>query len=337
MARVFTDGAEFGDNVFFSNPVLLTAATDQVRSGAYSYKFAATSTPSSSGIPGSPLAELYYRQGVRVAGFHDSQRIIRWFKGTTELGNLRLNTITGLVQAYTSTGTLVATGTHPISANNWYLIEVHVKIGDSPDGIIQVKIDGVLDIDFSGDTKPGTDADVNGFGWVPGPSHIMWIDDLALNDVAGGVDDSWCGDGRIIRLSANGNGDASDFDGSDGNQVDNYLLVDEIISDGDTTYVQSSTLDERDLYNLSASGLVATQDEILRVYGEVRARDTGSAGNLIAMVVKTGGTEYASADVALPSAYGRVVGAAWKLNPNTAAAWTPTELDALQSGPKVRS
>jgi hypothetical protein len=132
-----------------------------------------------------------------------------------------------------------------------------------------------------------------------------------------------------------GNGDASQLTGSDGNSTDNYALVDEVPSNNDTDYVEGSVVNERDLYQLSNVSLpVGTT--VRRVLVESRSKDTVAEGGLIALEVKTGGTEYVSADMALASSYAPVR-AEWILNPNTGVAWTQADLDALQVGPRTRS
>ena len=342
MARVFTEGAEFNDTIFWSViNYSLVVITSPVRSGTYAYKGASGGgggqNAAGTKVLDVALSEFYLKFAWNMSNITSVFRFPNWYKGSTELGSVRLNASTGKIEIYTGTATLVATGTTPLNPDQYYVIEIHVKIADAG-GTIDVKVDGISNASFSGDTKPGADTNVDKLYWSGAVSGGIWyLDDLALNDVSGGVDDSWCGGGKVILLQPNGNGDANDFDGSDGNQVDNYLLVDELPHNSDTDYIESTTLDERDLYALENTGLVAGSTDIKRVWGEARAKDTGASGQLIAFVVKTGGTEYASADVALPGSYSRVIGADWLVNPNTSAAWTPSELDAAQSGPKVRS
>lgn len=57
-------------------------------------------------------------------------------------------------------------------------------------------------------------------------------------------------DQRFLRLSANGNGVSSQWDGSDADSTDNYLLVDEVLPDDDTTYVESVDSLDLDSYTM---------------------------------------------------------------------------------------
>jgi hypothetical protein len=331
MARVWTDGAEMGDLAFWDiSTGALTAATDQKRSGAYSYKLAGNQIQQKNLVA---VSEAYFRFAARLGGLN-SVAFFVWRKGATTLGSLRINSANAHFELYTSTGTLVATGTLNVQTNTWYLIELHIKIDNS--GALELKVDGIADASFSGDTQPGADTTIdNVYIFTVGTGQTIWFDDLALNDTTGGADNSWCGDGRVIRLTPSASGDASEWTGSDGNQVDNYALVDEAPPNA-ADYVEDSTLDHRDLYALTDSGL--TSETILRVWAEARAADTVADGGEIALVLKTESTEYDGADVALLTTYTKqVLGTTHTVNPNTSAAWTPAQLDALQAGPKTRS
>lgn len=330
MARVFTDGAELGDLLFWETPGSISVVTSQKRSGSYAYYVSGTSQSGTKNLP-SALSEFYYRLPVRIDNIA-AGRLIEWRSSTTVLGSLKVSAL-GKLELYVGTAASPsATGTTALQNDTWYMIEVHVKIADSG-GILEVKVDGdAVEASFSGDTKPGTATTVDNIEHYG--SGAVWYDDLALNDTSGGVDDSWPGDGHVAWLPPNANGDASEWTGSDGNQVDNYALVDEIPA-VTSDYVEDSTLDHRDLYNLAACGL--TNVDILRVWAEARAIDTVAEGGEVALVIKTESTEYDGPDVALLTSYTRqVLGTVHTTNPNTAAAWTTAQLDALQVGPKTR-
>jgi hypothetical protein len=326
MARVFTEGFEIGDTLFWN------ASADgggiistNPRSGTY-----ATETNSATGATKTftGLSELYLRFGWRATSTDNTSYRFRFRNSTTSLVQIRVTG--GGLAAYVGT-TLVATGgITTLQANTWYLFEFHIKIADSG-GRIEAKIDGILDIDYTGDTKPGTATTVDNIYLVD--SSTGAVDDLAMNDTTGATDNSWCGDGRVIALTPNANGDSSQFVGSDGNSTDNYLLVDETPSDGDTTYVATSGVGYVDMYNLSDTGL--TSKTILRVWPEARAREAVAASGTFQLGVKTGGTEYWSSTQTLLTSYARFLGTVHTTNPQTGVAWTIADLDAIQAGVKV--
>jgi len=327
--RVFTDGAEFQDFLFWTSYAGLTVTTtaSYIRSGNAAYRFTSGSQVAYKTLQTS-LSEFYFRIGIRpeAAG---ASRFPAWFAGATEIGSIRSNASTYLLETYFGT-TLVATGSIPMSINNYYLIDGYVKIADSPDGVFQMKIDGILDIDFSGDTKPDTNTTINRLGLTTGAAFAF--DDFALNSTLGGIDDSWIGDGKIKILTPNAAGDVTGLIPSAGN---NYECVDDFPNDGDTTYVGDTVVDEYDLYNLTPCGLANV--DILRVWAEARARDVNAVGGLCKLGVKTEATEYWSAgDLNLLTSYIPIVGTHHIVNPNTSLAWTVEQLDALQAGFKVR-
>ena len=328
MARIFTEGFEFKDTLFWDAGSSVTINTSTVRSGN-----AACNIPAAvKTIPA--LSEFYLRFGWNSNAFA-SQPILVWRNASTVLGRLFFNNAAGQQHFELQVGTTtVVAGTLTATTLTWYLVELHVKIADSG-GVLELKVDGIADASFTGDTKPGTATTVDNLQWLR-LNQTDVIDDLALNDTTGGADNSWCGDGHIILLTPNADGDKSEWTGSDGNQVNNYALADEIPANGDTDYVESSTLDQTDLYNLTASGLSGVT--IKRVWAEARARDTVAAGGLLALVLKTNSTEYAGSDLSLLTTYTKqLLGTVHTVNPNTSAAWTVSELDALQAGPKARS
>lgn len=325
MARLLTEGFESGDVVFFqSGNAAIVSSAGNFRSGLYSAGLPGYGTATR--ILDSSYSELYIRYATKVGGFN-----FGWWNSGTQLGGIRRNGSTNKIEIYTSTGTLVATGAISIILGTWYVLEIRVKIADSG-GVISVKVDGVQDATFTGDTKPGAETTFDNFKWT---GDNTYLDDIAINDTFGAVDNSWCGDGRVIALTPNGNGDLSQLTNQLGNSTDNYSYVDEKPSDGDTDYVQGSTVDQKDLYALTDCGL--TGISISRVWAESRSRDTVAAGGLLALTIKTNSTEYSSADIALLNTYSRVIGTDYPLNPNTGVAWTIAQVDALQAGPKTRS
>src|SRR5690606_16177194 len=121
--------------------------------------------------------------------------------------------------------------TNDLAKSGWNLFEMHVVYAETG-GLIEVRLDGGPISDYSGATKLAAWADDLGYvRWRGTGSGGLRLDDVAINDASGGADNSWCGDGHVVGLIPNANGDESDFVGSDSNQVDNYQLVDEFPHD----------------------------------------------------------------------------------------------------------
>jgi hypothetical protein len=326
MARVFTDGAEFGDTNFW-NGFNGTASTLTARSGSYSYLFGQVDVGY---ININALGELYFRIGYRDGAGYLS-RIPTFYSdpsaGGSEIASLRMDSA-GYLFAY-SGANLRATSTIQVTSS-WSLIEIHIKFGTS-DGVFQVKIDGILDIDYTG----GVGADGNTvkslyFLANNTTGNVAYVDDIALNDTTGGVDDSWCGDGKVLLLSPNAAGDITQLYLS--GAASNYDAVNEVPSNSDTDYVYGETVGLYDLYNLTA---FSENPNISRVWVEARARGTVADGEQIRLMIKTGGTEYQSTPLNMLTSYDRIIGPEYRTNPDTTVAWTDSDLDNLQAGAKI--
>jgi hypothetical protein len=322
MTRIFTDGAEFGDVLFWDSGSA-AASTTQKRTGSYSY--VVTSSNSGTKII-TAVAEIYARFCWWNAGPNEG-RLFYWQKGSTELGSLRTET-GARIGLYTGASTLVDTSDTSYVTSAWNLMEIHVKIANSPDGIIELYMNGILTATFYGDTQPGADTTIDSLVYR-GPQQT-YFDDLALNDTSnadGRGDNSWCGDGHVELLVANDNGDTNEWVGSDGDSVNNYALVDDIPASG-TDYVKAST-DIKDMYNVG--DYTPTGKIVTRVWAECRAMDNNAQSGSIWLGFKHGGVEYLSSAVrALTNVYNEVVGDYAKTDPSDSTTWSEADLDAIQ-------
>lgn len=330
MSRIFDEGLEGGDLLFFTSTVQASVTSVNPISGRYSLLL---STLGVAAKNVNALSQAYFRMAIDTLA---TGTLFKWRFNAVELGSIRINVATRLVEIYTSTGTLVATGSVPVPYGGRCVVEIYVKIADA--GTIGVKLDGTENVTFTGDTKPTADANMNNIQYT---LYSGRYDDLAMNDTTGATNNSWCGDERIMGLLPNGNGDASQLTGSDGNQVDNYALVDELIANGETDYVEGSVVNYRDLYSLEACGLSGVT--IKQVQIVVWARDTVGAGGQISLPLKTESVEHTSPQsemetlFPLATSYAPVWGDQYFVNPTTGLAWTVEQLDALQIGAKVKS
>lgn len=248
------------------------------------------------------------------------------------MGSVR-STAANVLAAYTGSATLAATGTKTVQNSLWHLIEIHVKIADA--GNIDTKVDGQADIAYSGDTKPAaaTAATTIGVGSDGNTFGIGTFDDFTVNDTTGGVEDSYPGDVRYVPVYPTGNGTTSGLTGSDGNQVNNYQLADDLATgnnDGDTTYNKATAADQYDTYATTDPTL---QDgTVLRLIVKAVARKTNAALATTARLElrDSGGTNRDSgSDLTLSGSYGVITGI-WDTDPNTGVAWDGAGLNGAE-------
>lgn len=112
----------------------------------------------------------------------------------------------------------------------------------------------------------------------------------------------------------------------------NFSLVDEIPNNGDTDYVQASALNTIDTYGFA--DLATSPATILAVVATAFAEKTDVASRSIGLQVISGATTSVGPNFALASTYGKF-DRIMETDPNTAAAWTAANVNALTGGPKV--
>jgi hypothetical protein len=347
MTRILSEGFEMRDIVGWtiSGTNNFSASTVQKRSGGASLR--AGSGLADNGTLyyslSSDVAEGYFRFGIFIVQETQSAQDdiqARWYYNGTLLGGIYFRS-TNVISLMDSTTAILKTGNQVLALNTWYLIEVHFIINDA--GGVEIKIDGIIqpELTYSGDTKPGAQPGVNQVGFYvschTANNTDYYADDVAVNDTNGSIDNSWCGDGHILAIVPNGT-ITNQLVGSDGDSVNNHLLVDDLPSNSDTDYVQGNVVNQEDLYDFAATGLASTCT-INRVWTESRSKNTIANGRKIALVTKaSGGSEVVGSDVVLAPTYTiRCLGTEQTQNPVGPANWTVADIDALQAGVRTRS
>lgn len=234
----------------------------------------------------------------------------------------------------TRNGTTLATSSNSLSANTFYYIETRVTIDDSS-GVVEVRVNGSSSgwINITGqDTRNAANASANLIklsGVVVGSTDF---DDLYMCDGAGSVNNNFLGDVRVDCYLPNGNGNSSQLVGSDSNSTDNYQLVDEASQNGDSDYVQSLTVNNKDTY--AFADMAHTPANIFGTQLNMVAKKDDSGTRSICSVARSGGTDYDGDTQALTTTYVdyRQIR---ETDPATSAAWTRTNLNNAEFGVKV--
>lgn len=237
-------------------------------------------------------------------------------------------------------GTLLATGTTVLSATTYYYIEGRVKISDTV-GEISAQINGaaetftfVTGTSTTQDTRNGatTNADVIVLcGGSGSNSQNIDFDDFYVCDDGGSTNNSFLGDVRVEALFPNGNGNYSQFTGSDGNSTDNYQLVDEASANGDTDYVTDSVSGHIDSYTMT--NLTATSGTVYGVQTNMWARkdDAGTIG--LKPFFRISAVDYARTTVNLTDTY--LDRLAIEETSPAGGAWSVSIVNGLEFGQKI--
>lgn len=232
-------------------------------------------------------------------------------------------------------GTVLGTSSSSLAAATTYYIETKVVIHNST-GTFEIRVNGSSTgwIALSGqDTQNTANATANTIvieGATSGGNTDY--DDLYICDGAGSANNNFLGDVRVDCYLPNGNGNSSQLVGSDSNSTDNYLLVDEASQNGDTDYVQSATAGQKDTY--AFTDMSHTPTSIFGVQVNMVAKKDDSGNRSICSVTRSGGSDTDGATQALGTTYSdyREIS---ETDPNTAAAWTRTNLNSAEFGVKV--
>lgn len=326
MARIFIDGFEGGDynlwdsiyqdgtgNVFTTTPP--TGMT-----GSYCLKiqwqgYARKNIPAAS--------TYYFGLKWRYAD-NMSYCIFSWLKGTTLLGYIARDLASGMLKLYIGS-TLTVTSTKFIPIDVPCLYELYVYIADSS-GRVVVKVNGETVIDYTGDTKPGSDTQIDCFGLGDCGSRVNgcgYYDDIVVDDAA------YPGNTKIQYLVPTGAGNSTQWTPSTGS---NYACVDEKPL-SDTDYISTNTTNNLDTYALGdMSGSIGA---VKSVQAQCRAKYEGTpTPTKLDLVLRSGGTDYPGSDKTLTSAYAHY-SSIWNTDPADSAAWTDTKVNALEAGVKA--
>jgi len=257
--------------------------------------------------------------------------------------------IDGSMRAYVATGgttapttanlTLLGTSTTSVSSLAWHLIEVHAIAATGATGALQVRLDGATVINLTSVRTCQTTASfgqfqVGLFAYVAGGNGALFaFDDLRVNTPAGTINNSWCGDGKILGLLPNGVGatiGGTPLTGVPGSP--NWQNVDEVpASVADYNY--GSVAGTGELYTLADTTGIVTSCAAVNLIGYALNSDAG--GGSVGFTMQTSGAANEAAATPITATatyYNRLM----ETDPTDNAAWTQAKLNALQAGITVR-
>lgn len=326
MARVFIDGFEHGSYTLW-----------ETTSGSVG---SITCPTPPSGMIGSYCCFIAGNYFLRKTLAAASDRYISWkykyadgnsvaimtlYSGPTVMCYLKRDAATGYLKAYTGSGTLIATGTTVIDTNTVYRMELYYYIHDTA-GRFWLKLNDATEIDFTGDTKPGSETTFNflNFGYGgPGDNGSCYIDDVIIDDAA------FPGATFIQRIGPASAGNSSQWTPSTG---DNYACVDET-PPSDTDYVYTDTVNHVDTYVPNDLSLTVSNIRCVQVQCRIRRSNMATPVNA-RPVIRSGGTDYTVADKPIPYRVG-YIDQIWALDPADSQPWTAAKVNAIEIGIKA--
>jgi hypothetical protein len=273
-----------------------------------------------------------------------SQLIVSWaFKRTT--GAVAVNTIADMLSGSNShvrmgltatnqltlttgaSGTVFATSVATIDPTGWNRIDWLANISDT--GAYEVRLNGTTIITgASADQRNGVLTGVTAVRFILGVSTSpLAIDDLHIRN-----DNTFQPDMVVETLVPNGNGAESDLIGSDGNSVNNYLLVDELPA-ASADFVTSATVGDRDLYAHTDLTTLVGVPKAVQIHVNGQKSDAGAAA-IIPVMRLAGGTEWEGASVGLATTAAYLASEIREVDP-AGAAWTVASVNGSEFGVEI--
>lgn len=220
------------------------------------------------------------------------------------------------------TSTLICqSAINTIASNTWYYVELEITRHASA-GVATIYVNGVNVATASG-ANTGASI-IDSFGMNGGFTNVYY-DDLYVTNTAAKL-----GECRIETLRPTVDTATKDFTRSAG--ANNFDNVDDVQTDDDTTYNFSGTVGHKDLFDLA--NLSSTPLTVLAVQPILCAKKDNSATRQIRHNMKNGVTTTNGTTRNLSGSY-LYYADIYVLNPDTAAAFDGTAVNAMQLGYEV--
>jgi hypothetical protein len=280
-----------------------------------------------------PLSEFYGALAVNRTGSNTGSVIVLAFRdGASNQIEMRMaGGVDGSTLQFTRNGVALGNVASVFPLGVWVWLSVRIVISNTA-GIIEVR-NGVGDVllNLTGlNTQATANPHVNAVGFLEG--SIKAIDDVFLMDTSGATFNGHLTERAIRTLFPAADGTTLDWTANGASA--RWDCVNEQTPDDDTTYLSSGTVGQVNLSALSDMATAETGIEAVIVQHRSRKDDVGARS--VRGLLRTGGTNYNGATVALASGYVNVADK-WELNPTTSSPFTRTEVDALEAGVEVVS
>ena len=241
----------------------------------------------------------------------------------SRIGITNINGVAG--SYYTDAGVIIAL--------QWHHVIFKVKFGDTG-GIVEIWVDGVQEVNVTSlDLDPRPTSLTPRFGGIASTDmDEFYMDDLLILDGSGSSNNDIPDDARVYTLYPNGDCNYSGLTGSDGNQVSNYLQVDDdpIVL---TAYNGSSTDGDKDTYDMEDT---TGSGDVLAVQLEAIANKDDAGTKFGKTVLRSGTTDDigASTGLAVDPSWTSMM-TMYDTDPDTATAWTTSGVDSAEAGFQV--
>lgn len=267
----------------------------------------------------------------RAADYTISDRdpLITFYNQNSGMFTLQLDVLGGLYVERDISNRVDTAYDFRIEPQRWYYIEMKVFF-DNTTGTYEVKVDGQV-------VMSGTNADTLSGG---GPAicrtvffgldtfdDYEWADMYVLDTTGSSLND-YLGDIHIETVSPDGDGNRTDWTPDSG--LTNYTQVDEANPDRDSSYIESSTAGDDDLYTFAA--LTIPADTVLGVMVTAVGTNNDAGRRILNGRARSSTFEGTGNDMTFHDDRYRWNASFIEQDPNGPAAWTETSVNAAEFG-----
>jgi hypothetical protein len=303
---------------------------DTGRLAGYAWKSTTSSNPQITTEHLGGASTIVVGFGFKVNRVVSNLSIFEFYEPGKTLG-MNLQIIGDELRVRRGSTTLATTSTLNLQVDTWYYIEFKVTVHNSA-GAYELRVDETTELSASSiDTQASSFAQIDLAKWIMPSSSLdhMWFDDIYILDNSGSNNNDFLGKCRVDGILPDAAGDQTDFTPSAGA---NYAAMDENPDDGDTTYVESDTATDQDLYNYAS--MPASIGGVRGVQINTLARLTDAESFDLKTLVKSGTTTDADSGQPATNDY-RVLRRIVEEDPDTSALWTESGINAAQFGLEV--
>lgn len=249
--------------------------------------------------------------------------------------------LNGIVQVWRglpASGTLlVQTPTASFQEDQWFYGEARCKV-DPTAGQVEVRINTKTVISL---VAANTQATVNGtydligvgfYNWGVAQRAFYGFDDMYFCDTAGGANNNFLGNCRVMTQFVTGNSTPQNFaiGGSSPAATAWQSLLNTNLDD--TKYIHDGTAGDSSLFTIEA---IVNAPMVFGIAASAAARMDDATQRTERNVIKSGSTTATGADHLINQTY-TFYKDIWETNPATGVGFTGAELNALLIGPKVQ-
>lgn len=347
MAMIWVDGFDNSNSNSVSGlrwDEYNAASVQTGRFGFYALNTAGSSTYRAVKMSLPAHATYIVHCALQSAGSSGLSPVIGLLSNGVFVGSIRCDMATRAVSyaRFDAAASQVTLGTSSVGVmptSGWFHFQAKVTIDNSA-GAVELKVNNNSVLSLTGQDTQSSHASAatgsvsgivlgaqgtvtNGWSSTIGP---WYYDDLVVLNGSGAANNNFLGDIRVQRLNPTANGTTSDFTPT--GAATNWQANSETIADGDTSYSSTGTTTHKQLFAL---GDLTGSPTIHAVQARSYAKKTDAGTANITPLWRSGGTNYSGTLQNLSASY------IWhteikEQDPNTAAAWTTSGVNALESG-----